>query len=125
MRHAKRNKGKKIKNRNKKQVVDWMVLEVFENPEDRNNPECEVEFHTSPDFRKYGFGEIVVIGKVKNAEKIMNLINTFGRMLIKGKNFDSNVIHCIDDINGVTKFKFGVVKYMVDGEKFIQLIIVE
>ena len=105
--------------------IDWDVIAVLENPNDKNNPENEIEFHTSFDFCKYGFGEIVVVGKVKEAEKIMNLINTFGRMLIEGERFATNTIHCIDNTKGVTEFKFIVVKYKANNKKYIQLVMVE
>lgn len=90
--------------------IDWMIHAIA-NKKERNNPECEIDYITSG-FDKYGFGgEVIVVGKVKNAEKIANLINTFCCMLIQGENFDIRYTHCIDNTKRETEYRFNIVKY--------------
>lgn len=107
--------------KSKKVKVDWKVR-AFCDEEERNEPECVIEYRTLG-YDKFGKGEIVVIGRVKNAEKITTLINTFGRMLAEGENFNSGYNHCIDDENGNTEFTFGIVYGDYgNGDKWIQLL---
>jgi len=101
--------------------VDWNVLAICDK-EYRNKPNHEIEYRTIG-FAKHGYGEIVVVGRVKNAEKIKDLINTFGRMLAGGEYFEGNVMHYIDTPSGKNEYRFVVVycKYD-DGEKWVQLV---
>ena len=90
--------------------IDWMIHAIA-NKKERNNPECEIDYITSG-FDKHGFGgEVIVVGKVKNAEKIADLINTFCCMLIKGEKFETGYTHCIDNAKGETKYRFNIVRY--------------
>lgn len=109
----------RIKKQNIK--IDWIISAICDE-EQRNNPECVIDYRTIG-YSKHGKGEIIVVGKVKNQDKIGNLINTFGRMLAEGENFDSEHLHCIDDTDGNTEFTFGVIYGGYDsGEKWIQLL---
>ena len=105
----------------KKVKVDWKILAIAEK-EDRNKPDLIIDYKTSG-FSKYGYGEIIVCGAVKNATKIMNLINTFGKMFLEGEKFSADNIHTICDKNGNIEHRFGIVygEYP-NGEKWIQLI---
>lgn len=108
--------------RKHKNKIDWHILQVANNETERNDPEYETEFWTSG-FSKYGYGEIIVIGKNRNAYKIADLINTFARMLISGEKFNPSSTHCIDDRYGQTEYIFNVFYGMYDdGERWIQLI---
>lgn len=112
----------KANTKKKKTVqIDWHVCAISDK-EARNNPEGIIEYRTLG-FSKYGFGEIVVIGRVCNANKITNLVNTFGRMLAEGEYFEHGGNHFIDKPTGENEFEFGVVygEY-VDGKKWVQLI---
>ena len=105
----------------KKVKVDWMIHAIADEQQ-REDPEAIIEYISSG-FGKYGFGEICVVGRVKNQTKIMNLINTFGRMLAEGEKFEPDAHHFIDDKNGMKEFEFDVVYHEYgDGEKEIQLI---
>lgn len=102
--------------------VDWVIFAITKNESDRENPELTIDYKTNG-FSKYGYGEIVVCGKIKNAEKIKNLINTFGRMLAEGELFPSDNIHTIGDGKGNVDYRFGVVYGEYEnGEKWVQLI---
>lgn len=97
--------------RNKKTKIDWVILAETEKKSDKNNPECVVDYRTSG-FSKYGFGgEVLVVGKVKDASKIADLINTFCKMMIDGEKFALGFTHCIDKPNGETKYRFNIVEY--------------
>lgn len=95
---------------NREPKIDWLIHAIADE-EERKNPECEIDYITSG-FDKHGLGgEVMVVGKVKNADKIMNLINTFCRMLIKGEKFDPKYTHNIHDTNGKSQFKFNICVY--------------
>lgn len=108
---------------NTKVEIDWMVHAVMEHKSDRNKPEKTIDYVTSG-FANHGFdGEVMVVGKVKNAEEIANLINIFCRMMIEGEKFDPNCTHTIDDMDGNPKFKFNVYEYQtLNGDVKYQLI---
>lgn len=97
---------------NRNTQIDWMVKGILDNPNDRNNPEAIADFVTDG-FAEHGFGgEVMVVGKVKHAERITILINTFCRMLINGEKFDTSFTHCIDTPDGKTKYKFNICEYV-------------
>lgn len=101
--------------------IDWTICAVCDD-EQRNNPESVIAYYTVG-YSKYGNGEIVVVGKVKNHKKIKNLINVFGTMLASGEEFASGCMHCIDNANGRVDSSFSVVYGKYDnGEKWIQLL---
>ena len=107
--------------KSKKVKIDWNIHAICEE-ENRNDPEFVIEYCTLG-YDKYGKGEIVVIGRNKNAETIAMLINTFGRMLAEGEKFDSEHTHNIWNNDGEKEFTFDVVYGEYDdGEKWIQLI---
>ena len=97
--------------KNKKTRIDWMVLAETEHENDRNNPEAIVDCRTEG-FEKHGFGgEVLVVGKVKNVNRIANLINTFCKLMISGEDFEPGIVHYIDGKDGVNQFKFHLIRY--------------
>lgn len=106
---------------NQKCEIDW-IIRAFCDEEKRDDPEYITEYRTDG-FNKYGKGEIVVVGKNKNAQKIVSLINTFGKMLAEGEIFDADGIHCIWNNDGEKEFTFSVIYGEYEnGELWIQLI---
>ncbi len=100
--------------------VTWKIRAIC-SEEKRKNPDAVIDYRTVG-FDKYGFGEIMVVGKVKNHEKIMNMVNTFGRMLASGEKFEAGVTHTISNSDGEIEFCFCVVYVCFDSTKYIQLI---
>lgn len=86
------------------------------------NPEYVAQFTTSG-FDKYGFGEVTVIGKSNNENKITELINRFCILLAEGDEFNPNNTHTIGDAEGKIDFTFNVFygRYENDGV-WVQLI---
>lgn len=105
----------------KKVKIDWKINAICEE-ENRNDPEFVIEYRTLG-YNKYGKGEIVVLGRVKNAETIARLINTFGRMSAEGEEFGTEGTHVIWNNDGEKEFTFDIVygEYG-DGTKYIQLL---
>ena len=100
----------KTKMRYEEPKIDWIIRAISEE-EERCDPECVIDY-VSCGFESYGFGgEVLVVGKVKDSEKIAKFINTFCRLLIKGEKFSPEGIHYIDDINGHTQFVFHIFEY--------------
>ena len=101
--------------------VTWKILAIC-SEEQRNNPDAVIEYKTEG-FNKYGFGEIVVVGKVKNQKRIMDMVNTVGRMLVSGEKIEAGVRHTISNSDGEIVFCFCVVYLCYDDTtKYIQLI---
>lgn len=95
--------------------IDWKIIaQISDNGEG---------FFKTLGFYKYGYGEIIVVNTSLNGEKVAELINTFGKMLLNGEKFDENCKHFIDDSDGKTEFAFSVIygEYN-NGEKWIQLV---
>ena len=108
-------------NYNQKVKIDWKVLAIC-GQEERDDPEAVIYYKTKG-YVKFGKGEIVVIGRTKNATKITDLINTFGRMLAEGEEFLPDCVHTIVNSHGSVDYKFNIIYGEYEnGEKFIQLL---
>lgn len=102
-------KGQLKLKRNIKTEFYWEIIEGEEN--ERNSPNSIIDYRTSG-FSKCGFGgEVLVVGKVKDANKIVTLINTFCEMIIQGEKFALGLTHCIDSPDRKTLFKFNICEY--------------
>ena len=106
-------------------MIDWKITMSDEDIEGNKYPNGEIDYMTLG-FKKYGYGDVVVAGTRRHAEKIADLINTVCQMLIDGDRFEPGIVHYIDDKKGRTRFKFRVSKYNMDNggvhQKLIQLI---
>lgn len=115
---------KNINNKGKKNVeIDWHVMAIA-SEEEAENPKAIIEYRTDT-FGRHNEdnAEVVVVGKVKNAEHIMNLINVFAKMYAEGEEFDPESIHTIGEYTNSYDYKFGIVYGQYpNGDKFIQLI---
>ena len=57
--------------------IDWKIIaQISDNGEG---------FFKTLGFYKYGYGEIIVVNTSLNGEKVAELINTFGKMLLNGE----------------------------------------
>lgn len=105
--------------RKRKVEIDWKIHAIADERQ-RENPKAIIDY-TTFGFDKYGYGEVTVVGKVKNAAQIGELINTFGRMLAEGQIFRPNAHHVIDDEYGNKMFGFDLFFGKYNDEDFILL----
>lgn len=83
-----------------------------------------MNYHTHG-LEKYDLTNLSIVVPYEENERPQEILNAVADMMINGELFDSDVIHCIDDEDGNTKYKFGIKETTCFGEETVRLILTD
>lgn len=102
-------------------IIDWKVQAICDD-EYKKDSDHLIMYETFG-FAKYGYGEIRTYGKISDANRITNIINSFGESIVSGEIFQENVIHTFGDDSITKNYEFSVsyMRHLPKQERYILL----
>lgn len=105
--------------------MDWIIHAVKQSEDNTLHFDYLTDFHTHG-LEKHGLKNLCMFFDYgDNGVTNANLINTIAELMIDGDDFPLNVIHCLDDAEGNTVYKFVLNEFNWHGEDNLKIIVLD